>query len=402
MDKKVRQVIMLYSATFFGAVLNFIASKVNTDYLQPTEYGDVRYVLNFIQLVSWVVLFGWYMSGSRLLALSDDKRYSARIRGTLVVCLLVSAFMLMLSTLVVGFVHTDNTGLRHLFFFAIPVAVYPLLTNYMNTTAQGDNHIGRLALARVLPVLCYIPIALLLYRLYGADSRKVILLHWGVCSIVMVLIIVSTGPSFKELKPVFGALRDENKSYGIKLYWGSLTMVATNYLAGVTLGWFNDDNSNVGFYTLALSLAQPLSYLPGIVGTTYFRHFTRESRIPGKVFIITLVITLVSCLGFILLIKPIVSLYDESYSIVAQYAALLAIGFSVHGIGDMINRYLGSHGQGNTIRNCSFACGAVKIAGSLLLVWLWNVNGAVITLILSSTVYTLSLYIGYRSFIRGK
>ena len=96
------------------------------------------------------------------------------------------------------------------------------------------------------------------------------------------------------------------------------------------------------------------------------------------------------------------SLYDESYSIVAQYAALLAIGFSVHGIGDMINRYLGSHGQGNTIRNCSFACGAVKIAGSLLLVWLWNVNGAVITLILSSTVYTLSLYIGYRSFIRGK
>ena len=402
MDKKVRQVIMLYSATFLGAVLNFIASKVNTDYLQPTEYGDVRYVLNFIQLVSWVVLFGWYMSGSRLLALSDDKRYSARIRGALVVCLLASAFMLMLSTLVVGFVHTDNIELRHLFFFAIPVAVYPLLTNYMNTTAQGDNHIGRLALARVLPVLCYIPIALLLYRLYGADSRKVILLHWGVCSIVMVLIIVSTGPSFKELKPVFGALRDENKSYGIKLYWGSLTMVATNYLAGVTLGWFNDDNSNVGFYTLALSLAQPLSYLPGIVGTTYFRHFTRESRIPGKVFIITLVITLVSCLGFILLIKPIVSLYDESYSIVAQYAALLAIGFSVHGIGDMINRYLGSHGQGNTIRNCSFACGAVKIAGSLLLVWLWNVNGAVITLILSSTVYTLSLYIGYRSFIRGK
>lgn len=402
MDKKVRQVALLYSATFLGAVLNFIASKVNTDYLLPAEYGDVRYVLNFIQLVSWVVLFGWYMSGSRLLALSDDKKYSARIRGTLIVCLGVSALILMLTVLVVGMAHAGNTELRHLFFIAIPVAAYPLLTNYMNTTAQGDNHIGRLALARVLPVLCYIPIAILLYRLYGADSRKVILLHWGICSLVMVLIIISTGPAFKELRPVFSALRDENRSYGIKLYWGSLAMVATNYLAGVTLGWFNDDNSNVGFYTLALSLAQPLSYLPGIVGTTYFRHFTRESRIPGKVFIITLIITVVSCLGFILLIKPVVSLYDESYSIVARYAALLAIGFSIHGIGDMINRYLGSHGQGSTIRNCSFACGAVKIAGSLLFVWLWNVNGAVLTLILSSAVYTLSLYVGYRSFIRGK
>ncbi len=402
MEKKIRQVVLLYSATFIGAVLNFIASKVNTDFLTPSEYGDVRYVLNFIQLISWVVLFGWFMSGSRLLALSDHKSNSARIRGALIICLAVSAVMLMLSTLVVGLFHRDNPELRHLFFIAMPVAVYPLLTNYMNTTAQGDNHIGRLALARVLPVLCYIPVALMLYRLYGADSKMVILLHWGVCSIVMMLIVISTGPSFKRLKPHFAALNEENKRYGIKLYWGSLAMVATNYLAGVTLGWFNEDNSNVGFYTLALSLAQPLSYLPGIVGTTYFRHFTHESCIPGKVFVYTLIITLVSCLGFILLIGPVVSLYDNSYGIVARYASLLAVGFSIHGIGDMINRYLGSHGQGITIRNCSFACGAVKIAGSLLFVWLWNVNGAVLTLIISSMVYSLSLYIGYRSFIKVK
>ena len=108
---------------------------------------------------------------------------------------------------------------------------------------------------------------------------------------------------------------------------------------------------------------------------------------------------MLSCLGFILLIGPVVSLYDASYHVVARYAAWLAVGFSLHGVGDMINRYLGSHGQGRSIRDSSFACGAVKILGSFLLVWLWSVKGAILTAVLSSAVYTLTLYLNYRRFV---
>ena len=402
MEKGRKQVLVLYVATFFGAILNFVASKINTDYLSTSDYGNVRYVLNIIQLFSWVVLFGWFLSGSRMLALSDNNKYSARIRGALVILLLAASLMLMAITFAAGVMHTGNLNVRILFFCAIPVCVYPLLTNYINTTAQGDNHIGRLALARLLPVLCYIPVALYVFSRYGADSRKVIWMHWGICAMVIVLIILTTRPSFTELKPVFRSLGKENRSYGIQLYLGSLAMVATNYLAGVVLGFMDFDKSNVGFYTLALSFAQPLAYLPGIVGTTYFKRFAHEERIPGKVFILTLVITFVTCIGFIILVHPVMRLYNESYGIVARYASFLAVGFSIHGVGDMINRYLGSHGQGISIRNSSFICGAVKIAGSFLLVWLWNVNGAILTMILSSLVYSLSLFIGYRSFVNRK
>jgi len=402
MDKGRKQVIVLYVATFLGAILNFVASKVNTDFLSPSDYGDVKYVLNAIQLISWVVLFGWFLSGSRLLALSDDKRHSARIRGALIVFLAFAVSMLILATLMIGLLHINRPEIRALFFLSLPVCSYPLLTNYMNTTAQGDNHIGRLALARVLPVLCYIPVAFLLYNRFGADSRTVLLLHWGVCSLVLVIIVFSTRPSFNNLKPVFDSIRKENHEYGIHLYWGSLAMVATNYLAGVTLGLFNKENTDVGFYTLALSFAQPLSYLPGIVGTTYFKRFVHEKRIPGKVFAMTIILTIVSCVGFMVLVHPVMKLYNESYGIVAKYASWLAVGFSIHGVGEMINRYLGSHGQGLSIRNSSFACGTVKIAGSFLLVWLWNINGAIITLILSSVVYTLSLFWAYYSFVNKK
>ncbi|MBR3022730.1 MAG: oligosaccharide flippase family protein [Bacteroidaceae bacterium] len=401
MSKSKRQVLVLYAATFVGAILNFVASKINTDVLDTVSYGNVRYVMNIVQLLSWVVLFGWFMSGSRLLALSDDPKRSARIRGMLICYLGIAAALLTAGTAVAGLLH--GTELRTLFLCALPVCFYPLLTNYMNTTAQGDNHIFRLALARVLPVLCFIPVALLVYRRVDVvDSRTVLWLHWGICSAVLVAIVISTCPSFRNLKPLFADLRQENRDYGIHLYYGSLAMVATNYLSGVTLGIFDDNNANVGFFTLALSLAQPISYLPGIVGTTFFKRFVHEPCIPRRVMWLTLAITMLSCLGFILLIGPVVSLYDASYHVVARYAAWLAVGFSLHGVGDMINRYLGSHGQGRSIRDSSFACGAVKILGSFLLVWLWSVKGAILTAVLSSAVYTLTLYLNYRRFVNNQ
>ena len=171
MSKNRRQVMMLYAATFMGAVLNFVASKVNTDVLDTVSYGNVRYVMNIIQLLSWVVLFGWYMSGSRLLALSNDRVRSARIRGMLIGCLGLSATLLLIGTASAGLLHGAKPELRTLFFCSLPVSFYPLLTNYMNTTAQGDNHIGRLAMARMLPVLCFIPLAPLGHLLGCAGSH---------------------------------------------------------------------------------------------------------------------------------------------------------------------------------------------------------------------------------------
>lgn len=47
----------------------------------------------------------------------------------------------------------------------------------------------------------------------------------------------------------------------------------------------------------------------------------------------------------------------------------LSVGFSIHGFGDMINRYLGSHGQGVSIRNSSISNGVFKLFGYTVLVY---------------------------------
>lgn len=391
------QVLYLYAATLSGSLLGFVTSIVNTNFLDASEYGDVRYVQNMITLFASLLLFGYFLSGSRLLALSEEKENSRRIRGAMVVVLVVCSVLLAAATFVAGLFHLESAGVGTLFMVSVPVCFYPLLTYYMNTTAQGDNHIGRLALSRVLPALLYIPVAYLVYSEFGATSAMMTLLQWGIYTSVLVFLVVSTRPSFSNMKPVFKELKDENDRYGKHLYYGSLAMVATNYLAGVTLGIFNDDNVNVGYYTLALTLTAPLAYLPSIIGTAYFKKFVNEPRIPRKVFLGTLLITLLSCIVFVLFIRVFVTwFYPAQYFVVGEYASWMALGFSVHGLGDMINRFLGSHGEGRAIKNSSYACGAFKISGFVFLVWLWDIEGALLTNVVSSCVYCLALYMYYR------
>ena len=178
-------------------------------------------------------------------------------------------------------------------------------------------------------------------------------------------------------------------------------MVATNYLAGISLGYFNEDNSEVGFYTLALTVTAPLAALPTIVGTTYFKTFATQPAIPRKVIFFTIAMTTVTCLLFLLIIKPVVIyLYTDRYSIVGLYASFLSVGFCIHGLGDMFNRYLCSHGQGVAVRNASIANGLFKIVGFTLLVALFNTNGAIATTIICDIIYFTYLICAYIKFTK--
>lgn len=399
--KQKRQISMLYASTLIGVLLGMLSSIVNTRFLAPSEYGDVRYIQNIINFIAAFLLFGYFLSGSRLMALSSDHIYIRRIKGMMIIILAIACMLLSIAMPVCYFLHADKPAFAWLFILSMPVCAFPLLLNYIDQTTAGDNQIGRLSLARLLPYLVYIPIAYFVYSHFGATSKKMILLQWGIYSLVYICIIISTKPIFRNLKPVWKALHEENKNYGIQLYIGSLIMVATNYLAGISLGHFNSDNSEVGFYTLALTVTAPLAALPSIVGTTYFKKFATQPSIPTKVIWFTIVMTTVTCIIFLLLIHPIVTfLYTERYAIVGTYASFLSVGYCIHGIGDMFNRYLCSHGQGVAVRNASIANGAMKILGFTILVALFNTNGAIATTITCDLIYFLCLIYYYQKFTK--
>lgn len=398
-----KQIIALYISTIGGVLLGVLSSVINTRFLDPVNYGDVRYVQNLINLFSCIFLLGFFVSGSRLLAISKSKSEANGIKGVMVIFLIITIAALMFMVLLCYFYHVlFQTNMNAiLFLFSIPVCAQPLLLNYINTTAQGDNQVGRIAYARLLPALLYVIAAYFIYSRYGASSALMILLQWGIACMVLVAIVISTHPDFKEYKKYKRLLIEENRKYGLYLYIGSLAMVATQYLPGVTLGFFNTDNRDVALFTLALTISMPLSMLPSIVGTSYFKKFATQQRINNKVFMSTIIITLLSFLAYVAIIQPIVDfLYPVSYSQIGVYASLLAVSRCIYGIGDMVNRFLGAHGLGKEIRNASFATGFCMIIGSIVGVYFFNVWGAIATNIVGSVTYFIVLFYYYRKFVR--
>lgn len=396
-----KQVIILYTSTLMGVILGVLSSIVNTRFLNPVDYGDVRYVQNIINFVTTFLLFGYFLSGARLMALANDRGFVGRVKGMMIIILAGACILLGIAMPICSLLHADQPQVAWLLLLSIPVCFSPLFHNYIDQTAQGDNQIGLLSLARLLPYLVYVPIGYLVYSTYGATSGRMVLLQWGIYSAVYLIIIIATKPLFHHLRPIWKCLNEENRRYGIQLYIGSLVMVSTNYLAGISLGYFNEDNSEVGFYTLALTVTTPLAALPAIVGTTYFKKFATKPAIPQKVIVATVGLTITTCFIFILLIHPVVEfLYTDRYAIVGTYSSILSVGFCIHGLGDMFNRYLCSHGQGVSVRNASIANGLFKLLGYTILVWLFNTNGAIATTILCDVVYFSCLIYYYIRFTK--
>ena len=253
--KENKQALFLFIATIASVLLGVLSSVLNTRYLSPTDYGDIRYVQNILNFLTLVLLFGYFQSGSRMLAVAQDEMTCRRIKGVMAIILALCSVVMVVCCIVCYFVFINTQHqVAQLFLASIPCCCAQLFSNYINTTAQGDNQIGRLAICRVFPSFFYVLFGYLVYRNVGATSERVILLQWGLNTLVSLIIIVTTLPIFNGLKPYWQQISKENKDYGIELYIGSLVMVATNYIAGITIGMFNTDNTEVGFYTLSLTI----------------------------------------------------------------------------------------------------------------------------------------------------
>ncbi|MBQ6062298.1 MAG: hypothetical protein IJK87_01545 [Prevotella sp.] len=404
LTKTKKQVSVLYASSMIGIVVGVLVSILNTRNLAPAEYGDVRYVNNIISFFSGLLLFGYFISGSRLLALSQSEKETREIKGLLVTILMITNIILMVILFICGLIHHFFLAKEfyYLFYLTIPVCGgVALLLNYVNTSSQGDNSIYTIACARLLPSLAYLAIASLIYFQFGATRERMLLLNNGIHFLVLAIIIYLNKPSFNNLRQTFKKLHEENKKYGLQVYYGALTNVSVAYVAGMTLGLLNKDNTNVAFYTLALTISMPLQTLPQVIGTTYFKQFATQNYIPTKVIRFSLLLAAITLIAYIILIYPIVNiLYNESYNIVALYASFLALGTTFQGLGDIFNRFLGAHGQGKSIRNTAFISGGIQIIGFTLGIYLWNINGAITTRILSSFIYFSIMVLYYKNFIK--
>lgn len=137
--KQTKQVVILYASTLSGVLLGVVASIINTRFLSPADYGDVRYVQNIINFIASLLLFGYFLSGSRLLALSNNELRSRTIRGTMLLILIMACIVLSLSMLVCYFAHSPaNPAIAQLFLISIPEIISEFFQYFPNGQRAAD------------------------------------------------------------------------------------------------------------------------------------------------------------------------------------------------------------------------------------------------------------------------
>jgi O-antigen/teichoic acid export membrane protein len=299
-----------------------------------------------------------------------------------------------------------SKGIKNEFFYIIPFGFVYLFTQYFEVLFQADNRIDLLIKTRYYPKLGFFLSAGLIYLLFQNYSGNKLFIIWAFFLssqiIIYGFVIKKIHVSLSNLKQRIKEIRGFNKSFGFNVYLGSLFSNVFAQLAGVLISYFGSTNSGVGFYSLALSLVMPLSLIPNVIATTHYKDFSTIDKVPKRLLIITLSISLSVLIALLLIIPPFIHyFYKPEFSVVIRLSYIISIGVVFYGLSDFFNRFLGAHGNGKALRNSSFIVGVCILISNVILIPMWHETGAAVTYLIAGIVYFVTIIWYYRKMIKS-
>ena len=385
-----------------GIPIGIAVSVINTRLLGPQQYGDLKFLQNLFAFVVQFLTLGIFVSGSRLLA----QRKNAEIKNQLIGNLLILAAVISVALVIFLFVFSffeeqifHNELGRVIRIFSPLLFVFPFQLCIENIM-QGDNRIYELSVFRLSPRILYFLSAISFNYFVPLSLTSALALQLVALAVTILIMTICFKAKFVNIKRNVSVIWRENKTYGFQVYIGVLAGVASAQLGGLSIGYFID-NTNVGFFSLALIIAMPLTMIPSALGTTFFKDFSNMNYIPQKVTAVTIALSTGALLFFLLIVKRLVLLlYSAEYISVVPLVYIVSIGCVFHGFGDFINRFLGAHGKGRELRNGAIAVGISNITGYMVLVYAFGVKGAAITRSIAGLIYFSMMYISYKKMER--
>ncbi|MDH3697403.1 MAG: oligosaccharide flippase family protein [Flavobacteriaceae bacterium] len=397
-----KKIFAMYGASVLAIALGFLVSVFNSRILGPEKFGDFKFIQTVGIFIASLVSVGFFISLTRLLAINNEKIKEQKIIGLFVIIFGIVSVIGMI--LMFCFAYIEPYFFKHgidskfkIFFFIVPVIIGLAA---LKEVLKGMHRIYALAFLGFMPALVYLIIIYPLSKLITIEIDQVLMASYGVGLIIVAYHLIKLKPGFGIKKFLFKRLLAENRQNGRPIYFGSLAGVATQHIAAFSISYFMD-NTQVGYFMLALTICSPLLVIPSVMGTIFFKEFTTIQNIPKKVFSFSVVSTLAALVIFYSFIeKIIITFYTEDYLVVADISKYLIIAFIFHGLGDLINRFLGAKGKGKLLRNAAYLVGIINVLGYTVLVKLFDLNGAIITKVLASGGYMIVMCVYYFNFIK--
>ena len=388
-----------------GVPIGIVTNIFLTNYLGAKSYGDFMFINNLINLVVIFSTIGLFQAGNRAIVLSKNKKKIKEYYGAEIIFTVIIFFIT--SILLYVFINYDsnieNKGLRFITLLVIPFSWIYIFIKYFEVLFQADNQINLLVKTRLFPKIFFLLLIIFLLQVnLDLNQNRIILIYYSFILsqiIVFTYILRKIRPSFTNLKMRLREIWAYNKSFGIHIYLGSVFAVGFAQMTSILISYFGMDNTGVGYYALALSIAAPLSFIPNTVATTNYKDFSIQNSIPRKVILLTLGVTILSLIMSWILISPFIKFfYASEFEAVINLFYIVSIGVVLHGFADLYNRFLGSHGQGKTLRNISFIVGGSLLIFNIILIPLWGELGASIVKGIAGLIYFICVSYSYRNY----
>ena len=402
-NKKTKQVLVLYSSMIVYTIITFGVSIFNTRLLGPQSFGDYKFIQSILNFFPLIVFFGIFTTGNNIIANADDKEKNREYAGALTVFAFILFIIFVLCLIITSFIIKPMFGydLGYILLFILPLVFAIPIHFCAESIATGNNHIYALSLMRLSPNIIYLIFGYIFHKTIGYTTLTATITLLSSTFIVYFIYIISLKPIFKNMRSNLNHIWQVNKEYGLHIYSGALANVASSQIGNFAISFFTG-NIQLGFYSLAKTVTAPITLIPNVIGLTFFKSFTKMDKIPKKVTIVTMSLSAIAVIVFLIMLKPIILIfYKKEFLATIPFAVYVCFASIFQGYGDYINKFLQAHGKGKEIRNSAVYSGFINIVFYIVLVKYFGAIGAAWTYLASSLVYLGSLIYYYRRFVNN-
>jgi O-antigen/teichoic acid export membrane protein len=389
-----RQTFFLFSAQLFGMVVAFVSGMLVAKGMGAQKYGLYSFATAIISFLSIFFEFGYFASVSRLLAVNQDRQQEKEYVGAAVVILGLISTGFVLLVFVISFcvdsIFEEEVG--GLLRIASIVSWGFVIPFFMELVLKGSNHIEYLSGFNLLWKLFYLFALIGLYMINQLTPVNVLLTMPATCIISFALIILKLRPQFAHLKNNVSKIHYENHVYGFHVYKGRVIDVSTYQIDRLLIGYFVNA-TQVGYYSMANSMANPISSFSIALSSSKFKKFSDGNPISNRILKTNLLWILLAIIGANGLGFLIIHWYlGNEFKDVIPLLILMTMAVGFQAGYQPYNAWLSSNGYGKELKVFAYKMAFISLFLNLLLITNYGANGAAI----ASAISMLYALIGYK------
>jgi O-antigen/teichoic acid export membrane protein len=381
----VKQTVLLSSAQVFGMLVGFLSNMILAKWMGAQEFGVYAFAVSVLSFTALFFEFGYFASGARLLAENHDEEREKELTGTIlvvfgVISLAFNLTIYVLAVFVDRFLEVKVGNSLHNISLIAFVFIVPF---FLELILKGSNRIELLSYFNFVWKVAFIGGVFLLMEMRLLTSNSAVMLFSISCVLPFLLLLFYLKPSFSNLVNNLSLLQAENKRYGIHLFLGRIVDTGTYNMDSIIISMFHSVEQ-IGYYSIAFSMARPISVFSRSMAMAKFRDFLGQSEISRQIIMINMILILLGGLSSTILGYCIIIFYlGPQYHNCIMLLPILVLTVGFQAAYQPYNAWLCSNGLSKALKRKSLYTALSNLVLNFTLIPKWGALGAAVASLLS-------------------